>query len=376
LSIHSGILAQQIRRLPILSAVEDLHLIDGLEMLVVRKFPHHFFVPRDSRLTHTPPMKHQSALVARTSFETRTRVVGYPTRRKFLRQMAGVLAGAAILETHAEEAVKHRFLCCDYQGNKVAIVAADGTVEWEVEAEHPQDCWLLRDGQVLFCHRTGVRQMNREKQIVMEYKAPAGAECHSCQPLADGGVLVAECGLSRLVEVGRDGKLSREIKVESKAKNMGHQFRGTRRTADGHYWTCLMDEKKVVELGADGALLRTIPVDGDPHAVVKLAGDHLLITLGPAGKVIELDEKLNIVWQLGPMEVPGNPLRLPAGCQRLPDGNTIICNYLGGGFMGQQPQAFEISRHACAPSAHRPAPFFTTERGCVIRTNCSPVPTR
>jgi hypothetical protein len=42
--------------------------------------------------------------------------------------------------------------------------------------------------------------------------------------------------------------------------------------------------------------------------------------------------------------VAGNPLRLPAGCQRLANGNTIICNYLGGGFMGKQPQAFEVTR--------------------------------
>ena len=260
-----------------------------------------------------------------------------------MRQMAGALATTAVA-ARAEEAVRHRFLCCDYQGNKVAIVAADGAVEWEMAAEHPQDCWLLPDGHVLFCHRSGVKEVTRDKKVVMEYKAPAGAECHSCQPLAEGRVLVAECGLSRLVEVGRDGGVAREIKVVSKAKNMGHQFRGTRRTEDGHYWTCLMDEKKVVELGADGALLRTIPVEGDPHALVKLPNGNLLITLGPAGKVIELDEKLKLVWELGPAEVAGNPLRLPAGCQRLANGNTIVCNYLGGGFMGKQPQAFEVTR--------------------------------
>ena len=42
--------------------------------------------------------------------------------------------------------------------------------------------------------------------------------------------------------------------------------------------------------------------------------------------------------------MPGNPLRLPAGCQRLPNGNTIVCNYLPGTFLGKQPQAFEITR--------------------------------
>jgi hypothetical protein len=53
---------------------------------------------------------------------------------------------------------------------------------------------------------------------------------------------------------------------------------------------------------------------------------------------------LKITWQLDENEVPGNPLRLPAGCQRLPNGNTIVCNYLPGSFLGKQPQAFEVTR--------------------------------
>ena len=268
------------------------------------------------------------------------------TRRDFAQRTVSAL-GLAVVGFDvgaAETSTRHRFLCCDYQGNKVAIVAADGSVEWEFTAQTPQDCWSLPNGNVLFCYRNGAKEVSPDKQVVWEYKAPAEAQCHSCQPITGGRTLVAECGLSRLVEVGRDGQVAREIKVASQAKDMGHQFRGTRRTADGHYWVCLMDEKKIVELSPEGELLRVIPVDGFPHAAVKLPDGHLLITLGHAMKVIELDENLKIVWQLGESEVPGNPLRLPAGCQRLPNGNTIICNYLPGGFMGKQPQAFEVTR--------------------------------
>ncbi|MSU35257.1 MAG: hypothetical protein EXS36_09105 [Pedosphaera sp.] len=248
------------------------------------------------------------------------------------------------LEGRAATSPRHRFLCCDYQGNKVAIIAVDGSIEWEFATKTPQDCWMMPNGNVLFCYSNGAKEVSRDKQVVWEYKAPGQAQCHSCQPLPDGRVLVAECGLSRLIEAGRDGQVAKEIKVASQAKNMGHQFRGTRKTADGHYWVCLMDEKKIVELSDAGALLREIPVDGFPHAAIKLPDGHLLVTLGTAGKVIELDADLKIVWQLGETEVPGNPLRLPAGCQRLANGNTLVCNYLPGDFMGKQPQAFEVTR--------------------------------
>jgi hypothetical protein len=184
----------------------------------------------------------------------------------------GLVVAGLPRAARAQNLTRHRFLCCDYQGNKVAIVAADGAVEWEFATQTPQDCWYLPNGHVLFCYQNGAKEVARDKTVVWEYKAPAAAQCHSCQPLADGRVLVAECGLSRLVEAGRDGKVAKEIKVASQAKNMGHQFRGTRKTADGHYWTCLMDEKKIAELAPDGALLREIPVDGFPHAARPFAG--------------------------------------------------------------------------------------------------------
>ena len=43
-------------------------------------------------------------------------------------------------------------------------------------------------------------------------------------------------------------------------------------------------------------------------------------------------------------DLPGNPLRFVAGLQRLPNGNTLICNWGGHGFIGQQPQICEITR--------------------------------
>ncbi len=250
---------------------------------------------------------------------------------------------AAAFSARAERS----FLCCDYPGGKVCIVAADGTIEWEYACKAPQDCWLLPNGNVLFCFATGAREVTRDKRVVWEYKAPTDVpvEVHACQPLPDGRVLLVECGPSRIIEVDRSGKIAKEIKLTTLPSIKLHmQFRGTRKLANGHYVVCFTREGKVVELDGAGVVVRTIPIAGDPHEVVPLPNGNLLIACGDGHKVIEIDPQDKIVWELNENDLPGHPLRLMAGCQRLPNGNTVFCNYLGHGHLGSQPQVFELTR--------------------------------
>ena len=239
----------------------------------------------------------------------------------------------------------HSFLCCDYQGNKVAVVSADGKIEWEFSCPNPQDCWRLPNKNYLICYRTGARELTPDKKTVWEYKAPEKVEVHSCQPLPDGRVLIAEGGTCRIIEVDRSGNIAKEIKIPASPTLSTHeQVRGVRKAKNGHYFLSLKGDHKVAELDSDGKTIREIKIPGDTHEVVPLPNGHLLITCGDGHKVIELDASEKVVWEINENDLPNNPLRLAAGCQRLPNGNTIVCNYLGHGFIGKQSQFFEITR--------------------------------
>lgn len=258
----------------------------------------------------------------------------------------GVLASLVTFAQSADTPAPRAFLCCDYNGGQVCIVAADGSIEWRYEAKSPQDCWKLPNGNILFCYAGGAKEVTAdktEKKVVWEYKAPDKIECHACQPLPDGKVLVVECGTSRIVEIDSKGQIAKEVKLQCATTAMHNQFRGTRKTAEGHYLVCFKGDRKVVELDGEGKTLREIPVPGDPHEVVRLTSGNLLITCGDGHKVIEVDPSGKTVWELNENDLPGNPLRLMAGCQRLPNGNTIFCNYLGHGFVGKQPQFIEVT---------------------------------
>ncbi len=239
------------------------------------------------------------------------------------------------------------FLCCDYGGGKVCVVSAEGKIEWEYPCKNPQDCWALPNGNYLFCFVSGALEVKRDKTIVWEYKAPIDVkvEVHACQPLPDGNVMLVECGTSRIIEVDRAGNIAKEIKLTTlPTVKLHNQFRGTRKAANGHYFVCFKGEDKVVELDGSGKVLREIKVPGDPHEVVPLPKGGLLVTCGDGHKVLEFDAAGKIVWELNENDLPGNPLRLMAGCQRLPNGNTVFANYLGHGHLGGQPQLFEVTR--------------------------------
>jgi hypothetical protein len=154
--------------------------------------------------------------------------------------------------------------------------------------------------------------------------------------------MVVECGSRRLVEVGRDGGIRREIAVPVKTKSVHDQMRGCRRTEDGRYLVSAKAERAVLELSAAGDLLRAIKTPGDPHEVRELPGGNLLVACGEGEALLEYDREGRVVWKLGTQEVPQNPLRLVSGFQRLPDGHTVVVNWLGHGYLATTAQFFEL----------------------------------
>jgi hypothetical protein len=51
-----------------------------------------------------------------------------------------------------------------------------------------------------------------------------------------------------------------------------------------------------------------------------------------------------IVWEVNETDIPGNRLGFVAGLQRLPNGNTVVCNWSGHSGLDEQAQVFELTR--------------------------------
>lgn len=267
-----------------------------------------------------------------------------PPRARAAALVACVISLIVAIARAADAPVAHRFLCSDYSGGQVCIVGPKGEIEWRIEAVNPQDCWMLPNGNVLFSQRTGVTEVTMAKEVVWKYDGPDGGEIHAAQPLPDGNILIVECGTKRIIEVDRNGKVVKEVPLRPNPNVATHmQFRGGRKLPNGHYVVAFMSEQKVVEVDGDGKVVREVAVAGTPHGVVPLPNGNWVVTTGDGHGVCEIAVSGETIWQLEENDLPDNPLRLTIGAQRLPNGNTVICNWLGHGHLGENPHLYEVT---------------------------------
>ena len=119
---------------------------------------------------------------------------------------------AATLQLSAEQTGPgRRFLAADDSKQRLAIVAPDGTYEWEFKVGGIHDAQLLPNGNVLLQQGfQRVIEVNREKKTVWEYHAGKmngndgkRMEVHAFQRLDNGLTMIAESGIGRIIEIGR-----------------------------------------------------------------------------------------------------------------------------------------------------------------------------
>ena len=71
----------------------------------------------------------------------------------------------------AQNQVKHTFACTDYTQGMIFIVSVEGKVQWQYPAEQCNDLWVLPNGNLLFNTGHGVKEVTRDKKVVINYES-------------------------------------------------------------------------------------------------------------------------------------------------------------------------------------------------------------
>lgn len=274
-----------------------------------------------------------------------------------------VLALAFAAAAPAAGPPKYRVLAQD--NGRVAIVGPDGKAEWEVECKYnSHDIHLLPGGNLLL--HTGpatVSEVTPKKEVVWKYEAkPADGyrgrvEVHAFQRLADGNTMVAESGNRRIVEVGPDGKIVKTVPLVVKKPDPHRDTRLVRKLDGGNYLACHEGDGCVREYDPAGKVVWEYALDlnGRPRSgghgpeghgtevfgAVRLANGNTVVAGGNNNRVVEVDRAGKVVWSLDQKDLPGITLAWVTTIQVLPNGNLIVGNCHAG---PENPQLIEVTR--------------------------------
>jgi len=262
-------------------------------------------------------------------------------------------APAAASEPLIKGTVSHTVIAADGSKGKVFKIAPDGKIVWEFKAPRCHDAWLLDNGNVLATYGGkgvgGAMEISPDKKIVWKYELKG--EVQTAQRLSDGNTLIGDPVGGRLIEVSKEGKIVKEVKLTFKIGGHG-MMRHARKLKCGNYLVAHHKNKVIREYTPDGKVVMEIKTEAPAFAAVRLANGNTMCSewfrikeVDPKGKVVWSMTKKEIVKQLVPdgKEVQKGEA-LMTGIQVLSNGNVAIANYFGHGKGSQGAVLFEVTR--------------------------------
>ncbi len=266
---------------------------------------------------------------------------------------------------HAEQTgTARRVLAADDSTHRLAIVAPDGSLEWEMNVGAIHDAWVLPNGNVLLQQGwTKIIEVTRDHRTVWEYDAAKlngnegqRVEVHAFQRLPNGLTMIVESGPARIIEVNAAGKIQHEIKLKVDHPSAHSDTRLARKLPSGNYLVAHESDGFVREYNPSGKVVweYEVPLFGHTRAgghgpeafgnsvfnATRLPNGNTLIGTGNGHSVLEVTPKKEIVWKLEQHDLPGITLAWVTRVERLPNGHTLLGNCHAG---PENPQFIEIT---------------------------------
>jgi hypothetical protein len=249
---------------------------------------------------------------------------------------------------------QHDFLYAGESHERRIFVVRQGKVVWSYDDPAGKgeisDAVMLSNDNILFAHQFGVTEITPEKKVVWNYEPPAGHEVHTAVPIGNERVLYIQNGDPALLRVVNivSGATEKELRLATKQPVSVHaQFRHARLTDKGTLLVAHMDLNKVVEYDSNGNELWSFPA---PNAwgVSQLANGNVLITdrMG----VREVTRRGDSVWSWSPADAPGYKFSSLQQAWRLPNGNTVINNWVNEWSKSAPPVASTVQAIEVTPA--------------------------
>jgi outer membrane protein assembly factor BamB len=242
-----------------------------------------------------------------------------------------------------------KVLAGDYEKKILALVNPDGSVAWKTPIREIHDVHVLSSGNILFQKSwTEIVEMTPANEVVWSYDAAKSngnegkkVEVHAFQRLPDGSTMIAESGPGRIIEVDKDGKILKQVKLTVSKPDAHRDTRLVRKLENGHYLVAHEGDAAVREYDAAGKIVWEHKVGTAVYSAERLPDGNTLIGCGNGNRVIEVDKEGKEVWTVEKSDLPGVTLAWVTMVDRLPNGNTLIVNCHAG---PENPQIVEVTK--------------------------------
>jgi outer membrane protein assembly factor BamB len=154
----------------------------------------------------------------------------------------------------------------------------------------PLDVDRRADGRLLLTTRKSVIELDEDWREVWRHTI-ADVFVSACQWLPDGLILVADTSCAEIYVLDHDRKKIRDVSVP-RTPDLAPRynlFRNVRQLPDGRLLVACHHDRKIAEFDWSRGLIWHAPVEGMPYMALRLAGERTLVSLGPSGRIVELD---------------------------------------------------------------------------------------
>jgi hypothetical protein len=227
---------------------------------------------------------------------------------------------------------QHDFFYAGEAKTRDMFIVRGGKVVWSYHDDAGKgeisDAQLLSNGNVLFAHQFGVTLIAPDKTVLWNYDAPLKCEIHTAQMIGTNHVIFIQNGPQPKIFVANlaSGLMEKEIPLTAGNNNSTHgQFRHARLTDAGTYLVTHMDMGKIVEYDENGNAIWSTSMPR-VWSATRLKNGNTVCSGG--GEVREINSAGKTVWEFTAADMPGYNFNSIQIATRLPNGNTLINNWV------------------------------------------------
>ena len=212
----------------------------------------------------------------------------------------------------------------DARHQRVIRVSRAGAITHRYDCDDlPLDLDLRADGHLLLTTRKAVIHLDADWKEIWRY-AIDEVFISACQWLPDDLVLVADTSRAQINIVDRNRQVVRAVDLP-RSPDLAPPYnlcRNVRQLDNGRVLVACLHDRKVAEFDWDRGLVWHAPVEGPPYMARRLANGHTLASLGPSGRIVELDHAGLVVQRYDMTEDHGLERGWIAGITLQPDGTV------------------------------------------------------